>query len=61
MPFSTINNISISVKRSNFTLVFFKAACHRNPGAERNFAVSSSYISILILLKFSNTSGNNNG
>ena len=44
IPFSTINNISISVKRSNFTLVFFKAACHANPGAERKFAGPSSYI-----------------
>ena len=44
IPYSTISNISISVKRSNFTLVFFKAACRANPGAERNFAGSSSYI-----------------
>ena len=43
-PFSTINNISISVKRSNFTLVFLKAAYHANSGAEENFAGSSSYI-----------------
>ena len=44
--FSTnnINNISISVKRSNFTLVFFKAARLANPGAEINFEVSSSNI-----------------
>ena len=28
--FSTVNNISISVKRSKFILVFFKAACHTN-------------------------------
>ena len=28
IPFSSINNISISVKISNFTLVFLKAACH---------------------------------
>ena len=33
IPFSVINNILISVKRSNFTLVFYKAACHDNPGA----------------------------
>ena len=45
IPYSTVSNMSISVKRSNFTLVFFKAACHANPGAERNFAGSSSYIS----------------
>ena len=37
IPFSTINNISISVERSNFTFVFFKAAYHANPGAGRNF------------------------
>ena len=27
--------MSISVKRSNLTLVFFKAACHANQGAEQ--------------------------
>ena len=58
-PFSTINNISISVKRSNFTLVFSKAAYHANPGAEENFAGSSSYILRHISLKFSYTSANN--
>ena len=36
MPFSTINSISISVNNPYFTLFFFKAACHANPGAERN-------------------------
>ena len=41
IPFSTNNIISLSLKRSNFTLVFLKAACHANPGAERNFAGSS--------------------
>ena len=50
----------ILVKRSNFTLVFFKAAGHANPGAERNFAVSSLYISRNIFLKFLNTLANNN-
>ena len=44
MPSSTINNISISVKRSNLTLVIAKAACHANPGTERNFEGSSLYI-----------------
>ena len=34
----------ISVKRSNLTLVFLKAACRANPRTERNFAGSSSYI-----------------
>ena len=43
IPFSNINNTLISVKRSNCTLVFIKAACHANPGAERNFAGSSYY------------------
>ena len=33
--FFTINNKSISVKRSNFTSVFFKDAYHFNPGAVR--------------------------
>ena len=32
--FSTIHNTSVSVNRSDFTLLFFKAACHANPGAE---------------------------
>ena len=27
----------MSVNSSNSTLVFFKATCHANPGAERNF------------------------
>ena len=59
IPFSTIDNIFISLKRSNFTLVFFKAACHANPRAERNFAESSLCILIKIFLKFSNTSAKN--
>ena len=58
--FITINNISISVKRSNFTLVIFKAACHANLGAEKNVAGSSSDISRLIFRKFSITSAYNN-
>ena len=37
ISFSTINNISTSVK-TNFTLVFFKAACHANPGEVRKQA-----------------------
>ena len=36
MLFSTINNILISVNRSNFTLVFYKADYHTNLGAEKN-------------------------
>ena len=60
MQFSTINNISISVKRSNFTLVFLKAACYTNPVAAINFAGSSLYILRDIFLNFSNTTANNN-
>ena len=51
--------MSISVKISNFTLVFFKDD-NANPGAERNFAESSFYILRHIFPKFSNTSVNNN-
>ena len=43
IPFSTIN-ISISIKRFYFTLVFFKVICHANSGAAGNQAGSSSYI-----------------
>ena len=52
--------MSISVKRSSFTLVFFKVACYAIPGAERSFAGPSLYILRHIFLKFSNTSANNN-
>ena len=34
--FSTINNISILVNNPSFTYVFFKHACHANPGADKN-------------------------
>ena len=40
--FSTVNNISISVNSSSFTLTFFKAAYHANPDAVRKRAGSSS-------------------
>ena len=60
IPFSTINNILISVKSYNFTLVLFRATCHGNSGAEKKFAWPSSYILRRIFLKFSNTSVNNN-
>ena len=55
-----INNMSISVERSNFTLVFFKADCHANPGAIRIQAGSISSISKHNFPKFSNTSSNSN-
>ena len=48
-----MNSISISVKRCNFTLVFFKAAYHVNLGAERNFAGSGLHVSRDIFRKFS--------
>ena len=60
IPFPSINKTLISVKRSNFTLVFFKAACHANPGAVRKQTGSGSHISRQIFHKFSNISANNN-
>ena len=36
MLFCTINNVLITVKRSNFTLAYFKVVCHANPGSEKN-------------------------
>ena len=35
IPSSTINNISQSVNNSNFIFVFFKNACHANPGNDK--------------------------
>ena len=49
-----------SVKKFNFTLVFFKTACRADPGAERRFTGSSLYILRHIILKLLNTSANNN-
>ena len=57
---STVNNISISVTRSNFGLVFFKAPWYANFCAVRTQAGSSLYISRHTIQKFSNTSVNNN-
>ena len=59
IPFSKISNASLSVNNSNFTLVFFKAAFHVNPGADKKWAGSISYISMHLFLKFSNTSASN--
>ena len=56
----TINNISASVKRYNFTSVVSKATCHANPGAEEKRSSSSSYILRHVVRKISNTSTNNN-
>ena len=41
ITYSSSNSISMSVNNSNFTSVFFKASCHSNQGAERNFAGSN--------------------
>ena len=60
MFFSTISKISILVNNSKSTSVFFKQACHANPGVAKKWARSSSYISIHLFLKISNTSASNN-
>ena len=52
--------ISISVKRCNFNLVFFEAACYANPGAVRKWPGSSSSIWRKLFQKYSNTSASNN-
>ena len=57
---SVINNILMFVNKFNSTLIFFKAAYQANPGAETNFAGSSSYISRYMLLKFAKTSVKSN-
>ena len=59
VPSTTIITISLSVNNSNFTSVVFKQACHDNPGADKKYAGSSSYISKHLFLKFSNTSASN--
>ena len=60
VPFSTINNISKSVNNSNLVPIFFKQACHANPGADKKRAGSSLYISIHLFLKYSNKSASSN-
>ena len=35
VPFSTMNNISMSIEKSNIALRIFKGACHTDPGAVR--------------------------
>ena len=60
IPFCTVENLRISLKRSNFTLILFKVACHANRGAVRKQAGSNSYILRHLFRKFSNTSANNN-
>ena len=36
LPFSTMNNISLLVNNFNSTSVFFKQACHVDPGVDKN-------------------------
>ena len=58
--FFTINNMSVSINRSNFNLVFLKVGYHDNPGAEKNLAGSSLCILSHILRQLLNTSASNN-
>lgn len=46
MLLSTISSISRSVSNSNFFSCFFRHVCYNNPGADKNYAESSSYISM---------------
>ena len=59
IPYSTSDNILISVKRYDFTFVFFKAAYHAEPDTVRQWVESSSYILRDVTWKLSNTSGDN--
>ena len=52
VPSSNISSMSLSVNNSNSNWVFFKHACHANPGADKKWAGSSSYISMHLSLKF---------
>ena len=49
----------LSVSNSNSTPVFFRHACHANPGAVKKLAGSISYIPMYLSLKLSNTSASN--
>ena len=60
IPFSSINKISISVNNYNSSSVFFKHFCYANRGADKKWSRSSSYISIHLLQKLSNTSAIDN-
>ena len=60
VPSSNIISMSLSVNNSNSTVVFFKQSCHACPGADKKWAGSSSYLSMHLSLKFSNTSASNN-
>ena len=49
----------IYIKSSNSISAFFWHACHATPGGGKKYAGSSSYISMHLLVKLSNTSGSN--
>ena len=59
IPLLSFLTASLSVINSNSILVFFKHAFHANPGALKKRAGSSSYLSMHLSLKFSNTSASN--
>ena len=58
IPFPTINNILILIKRFNFTLVFLKAAFHASPAAIIK-RVPQFNLFYDMFQKFSKTSANN--
>ena len=60
ISFSVYNNILISVKKSNFTLVFLKTTCLTNSGAEKENNQDEVNIFQDILQNLLNTSANNN-
>ena len=61
IPFSTINNTSGSVNRSNFTLnLTLKSTCHAIPNGGTKQTGSISFILGHIFRKFSNRSTNKN-
>ena len=49
----------MSVDNSDFTFVFFKQACHANPGADKKQEGSCSYISIHLSHHTEHTSHDN--
>ena len=51
--------MSLLVNRSNFNLIFLKAACHANPSAEWKQAQWRQYISRHIFRKLLDTSASN--
>ena len=56
--YSIISSMSLSVINTNFTYDFFRLACLTDPGTGKKYAGSSSFISMPLLQKLSNTYGN---